>query len=248
MSIKITKDLVSEIVKSNVWDRANLPLSINESTEEDDVEDGEEDVDDEEEFEDDEDDSDEDSEEDLDESEEVAHSCPLCDSELEGPISDERIEEHVSYILDVVNEAQNSVNESDDEESEDDDEELIDEEFEDDDSDDELNEGEVKKRNKALKRERESNGGGSLSRRITREKRSKTDDDLTSSLKNRHFRNKYKSKPFKSHRDSDSGAGYVERRMTKDNEDDEFTHKRRKTNRGHNLRAGQDSSGEDSLG
>lgn len=33
-----------------------------------------------------------------------AHVCPLCESHLEEPISEEKIQEHVDYFLDVINE------------------------------------------------------------------------------------------------------------------------------------------------
>ena len=33
-----------------------------------------------------------------------AHVCPLCESQLAEPISEERIQEHVDYFLDVINE------------------------------------------------------------------------------------------------------------------------------------------------
>jgi transcription elongation factor Elf1 len=32
------------------------------------------------------------------------HVCPLCESHLEEPISEEKIQEHVDYFLDVINE------------------------------------------------------------------------------------------------------------------------------------------------
>lgn len=33
-----------------------------------------------------------------------AHVCPLCESQLAEPISEEKIQEHVDYFLDVINE------------------------------------------------------------------------------------------------------------------------------------------------
>lgn len=56
-----------------------------------------------------------------------AHVCPLCESHLEEPISDEKIEEHVEYFLDIINENFEIVGDSLDEEEaveEDDSEEL----------------------------------------------------------------------------------------------------------------------------
>lgn len=32
------------------------------------------------------------------------HVCPLCESHLEEPISEEKIQEHVDYFLEVINE------------------------------------------------------------------------------------------------------------------------------------------------
>ncbi len=43
--------------------------------------------------------------EEVNEEEVVEHSCPLCESKLEAPISEERLAEHVQYIMGVINEA-----------------------------------------------------------------------------------------------------------------------------------------------
>jgi len=45
-----------------------------------------------------------------------AHVCPLCESHLEEPISDEKIEEHVEYFLDISYENFEIVGDSLDEE------------------------------------------------------------------------------------------------------------------------------------
>lgn len=46
------------------------------------------------------------------------HSCPLCESELEWPISDERLQEHIDFFLEVINENFNIDGESLDERDE----------------------------------------------------------------------------------------------------------------------------------
>lgn len=55
--------------------------------------------------------------------EEEVHACPLCESELDEPISEENMQECVDYITAVLNEAQSLVEEYEDED-EDYDEEL----------------------------------------------------------------------------------------------------------------------------
>lgn len=47
-----------------------------------------------------------------------AHVCPLCESQLAEPISDEKIQEHVDYFLDVINENFDIVGEDINEEEE----------------------------------------------------------------------------------------------------------------------------------
>lgn len=51
------------------------------------------------------------------------HVCPLCESHLEEPISEEKIQEHVDYFLDVINENFDIVGEDLNEEEEMEDEE-----------------------------------------------------------------------------------------------------------------------------
>lgn len=54
-----------------------------------------------------------------------AHVCPLCESHLEEPLSEERIQEHVDYFLDVINENFDIVGDNlDEEEVQEDGEEL----------------------------------------------------------------------------------------------------------------------------
>ena len=62
------------------------------------------------------------------EAEEDCHACPLCESELEEPISEERLAEHVDYLLNVLNEATDEDGEllSEDEDFDDDDEDFED--------------------------------------------------------------------------------------------------------------------------
>jgi len=57
------------------------------------------------------------------ESDEEVHTCPLCESQLETAISDERIQEHIDYVLDVVNETIEALNESEEDEVEGDEQE-----------------------------------------------------------------------------------------------------------------------------
>lgn len=59
-----------------------------------------------------------------------AHVCPLCESHLEEPISEEKIQEHVDYFLDVINENFDIVGDDLDEGEELDEEEQLDEEEE----------------------------------------------------------------------------------------------------------------------
>ena len=61
------------------------------------------------------------------EAEEEGHECPLCESELQEPISEERLAEHVDYLLNVLNEATDEDGELLSEEDE-----LGDEDYEDD--------------------------------------------------------------------------------------------------------------------
>jgi hypothetical protein len=58
-----------------------------------------------------------------------AHVCPLCESHLEEPISEEKIQEHVDYFLDVINENFDIVGEelNEEEEMEDEGDEELDE-------------------------------------------------------------------------------------------------------------------------
>lgn len=58
------------------------------------------------------------------------HVCPLCESHLEEPISEEKIQEHVDYFLEVINENFDIVGDDldEDEENSDEDAEDLDEE------------------------------------------------------------------------------------------------------------------------
>lgn len=60
----------------------------------------------------------------VEESAETEHACPLCESELDEPISEENMNECVSFILDALKEAQELEGETL-EESEDDEEEEL---------------------------------------------------------------------------------------------------------------------------
>lgn len=99
--IDVSEDLVKDIMKSKVWADQGIKLNLKESQE---VQaDGEEDA------------------EDLDEAEEV-HVCPLCESHLDGPLDQDVLDEHVSYIVDVLESAFNDQTDEldvDDEDSED---------------------------------------------------------------------------------------------------------------------------------
>ena len=89
----LKNDVMSEILASNVWSKQGFELKLNETAEVQEV--------------------------DAEEVEE--HSCPLCESVLEEPISDERLQEHVDYILSVINETVENDGDALDEETEDDD-------------------------------------------------------------------------------------------------------------------------------
>ena len=98
--IDVSEDLVKDIMKSKVWANQGIKLNLKESQEvqaEDEVT------------------------EELDEAEEV-HVCPLCESHLDGPLDQDVLDEHVSYIVDVLESAFNDQTDEldvDDEDSED---------------------------------------------------------------------------------------------------------------------------------
>lgn len=60
---------------------------------------------------------------------EEAHVCPLCESHLEAPISDDKLSEHIDLMIDIIDEMA-QLTEGD--ESEDDGEELAEESHDDD--------------------------------------------------------------------------------------------------------------------
>ena len=62
----------------------------------------------------------------IQEDSETEYSCPLCECELDGPLSEEVIAEHIDTVMTLVSE---SLNEAYDDEDYDD-EEIIDEEYE----------------------------------------------------------------------------------------------------------------------
>lgn len=43
--------------------------------------------------------------EEVNEAEEQVHQCPLCESQLEEAISEEKIDEHVEFLVSVISEA-----------------------------------------------------------------------------------------------------------------------------------------------
>ena len=61
----------------------------------------------------------------VEESTEAEHACPLCESELDAPVSDENMNECVQFILDALNEAQEGEGESLEESEEDYEEEEL---------------------------------------------------------------------------------------------------------------------------
>lgn len=69
-----------------------------------------------------------------------AHVCPLCESHLEEPISEEKIQEHVDYFLDVINENFDIVGEELNEEEEVEDGEELDESEDEEESEEESDE------------------------------------------------------------------------------------------------------------
>jgi hypothetical protein len=46
------------------------------------------------------------------------HACPLCESELDQPLTSEQLQEHVAFILDTLNEAEEFEGEDDEDENE----------------------------------------------------------------------------------------------------------------------------------
>lgn len=69
-----------------------------------------------------------------------AHVCPLCESHLEEPISEEKIQEHVDYFLDVINENFDIVGEELNEEEEVEEGEELDESEDEEESEEESDE------------------------------------------------------------------------------------------------------------
>lgn len=97
--------------------------------------------------------------EDLDESEDEGHVCPLCESDLAAPLSEEQLKECAEFIVGYINE--NYADE--DEDLEDIDEEEV-SDFSDEEYDDTfLDEGAVKKANKAKKNNLKANGKTNMS-------------------------------------------------------------------------------------
>jgi len=74
----IAKEIYEDILKSKVWAEQGVKVNLKESTE---------------------------VSEEVEATEEETHVCPLCESTLEEPISEEKIEEHVNSLVDVVLEA-----------------------------------------------------------------------------------------------------------------------------------------------
>lgn len=74
----IAKEIYEDILKSKVWADQGVKVNLKESTE---------------------------VSEEVEATEEETHVCPLCESTLEEPISEEKIEEHVNSLVDVVLEA-----------------------------------------------------------------------------------------------------------------------------------------------
>lgn len=74
----IAKEIYEDILKSKVWADQGVKVNLKESTE---------------------------VSEEVEAIEEETHVCPLCESTLEEPISEEKIEEHVNSLVDVVLEA-----------------------------------------------------------------------------------------------------------------------------------------------
>lgn len=95
--IEVSEDLVNDIMKSKVWADQGIKLTLKES-EEVDGEDYEV--------------------EELDEADEV-HVCPLCESHLDRPLDQDVLDEHVNYIVDVLESAFNDQTDELDTEDED---------------------------------------------------------------------------------------------------------------------------------
>jgi len=91
--INVTDEFVSELLESRGWAKAGITPVINEEVTE--QEDAQEDAQESEVIE----------EADSKEQEPQAHVCPLCESQLEGELSDEALEEHAGAMLGVFTEA-----------------------------------------------------------------------------------------------------------------------------------------------
>lgn len=96
--MKIEDSVMSEILRSEVWARQGVTVKLDENKEVEKEEKEEEVVV-------------------VEEAVEEDHYCPLCDSKLEEALSDEKLEEHVEYILNVINESEDSEGEDLDEET-----------------------------------------------------------------------------------------------------------------------------------
>lgn len=110
MKIQVTKDEVSQLMEQAFWRKSGVKLQ--ESSETVDTAEATPEAGDETEA--------------VQESQ--VHTCPLCESQLEHEISDEKLAEHVDFVLGIINEMDNVSDEELDELAE----ELIsDEELED---------------------------------------------------------------------------------------------------------------------
>ena len=76
----VEKEVVDEILASRVWKDQGINLKLEETKDEEKEEEAEA----------------------VNEEETEEHTCPLCESALEEALSDEKLSEHVDYILSIV--------------------------------------------------------------------------------------------------------------------------------------------------
>lgn len=84
-NVNLTEDTMADIFNSKVWKDSGFKLATKDPQKESKIDESTEEV--------------------NEGDEEEVHTCPLCESHLEEPLSEERIQEHVDYLFSVINEA-----------------------------------------------------------------------------------------------------------------------------------------------
>lgn len=84
MKKELLKEEVDQILAQCLWGKGGITLSENTEAQADEVEQTEEEV--------------------VEEAVEEGHVCPLCESHLEAPISDEKLSEHIDLMVDIIDE------------------------------------------------------------------------------------------------------------------------------------------------